>query len=286
MRSNGHPTCCEIASIKITGNPKVTKLDLTGLGQKQVTRLEIAVNDTMVVGVLQRGANLASHLSNDRPIKRTLYLLQPFDSSTIDELHDVKQRPRIFAAAVVADDMGMAQTLQNRHFTTESGTDQLILTNCGVKLFDCHLLPSCLLRGSINRANRPNAQDVAKLKFGTLPKRLHGWLNLHHLHIVPQWNTQTILCQTRSSGSDSTRVLNRHQRLGLNAGNLLDSNASMDLAMASSSSAILPASELLNVDFLVHLGSDDRRCNRCAINCWRTQLQSIVAAYGQNFFKG
>ena len=127
MCADSHPRGRDIAPFKISRDAKVAQFDVSRLCQKQVTRFQVAMNHSIVVGILQCRTYLSSHLNHDGPIESPFLLQEAFNRSTIDQFHHVEQDAVVFTSTVITHDVWMIQTFQNRHFPAEAGSDQRIL---------------------------------------------------------------------------------------------------------------------------------------------------------------
>ena len=92
--------------------PKSESLISPDLGQQQVGRLDVAMDDAGIVGVFERSAKLDGQIGHFAPVESAAGAQLVLQARAADQLHGVEERALFFAIAVQADDVRMPELFQ------------------------------------------------------------------------------------------------------------------------------------------------------------------------------
>ncbi len=120
----------------------------------------------MVVSELEGRADLPGDLDHHRPWKRLSTRQQFLDRPTAYQLHHVVELAVFHTASVIGDDIGVPQTLQDRHLTLKSRSNQRVLADSRVELLDGDQFLRCEVGRDVDRSDRANAQHVPEFVIG------------------------------------------------------------------------------------------------------------------------
>ena len=123
------------------------------------------MDDAVVVGALQRGADLDGGADDDFPVEAGGAAGEEVtNGAAIDELHHVKEVPfGIFATPEIADDVGVGELFEDPHFPPEACTDQRVTADRGVKPFYSHFLAGMAIGRFVDRPGRTDSQHLPEL---------------------------------------------------------------------------------------------------------------------------
>ena len=102
------------------GDPEIRELDLPVLGQQEVGRLDVAVDDPPIVGMSQRPAGLDADLGDLPPREHPAPPQLLFQAAPVDQLHGVEQDPILFAEAEELHDVGVVELPQGLDLDREA----------------------------------------------------------------------------------------------------------------------------------------------------------------------
>lgn len=117
--ANGLSRVRDIRHPEIAGDAEIAKFNLAILRDKQIRRFQVAMDDAIVVGVLQGRRHLPRDGDRFLPGQSAGIFENVFECGSIDQLHHIEKLTIAFAAAVIGDDVGVRQLLQNNHFALE-----------------------------------------------------------------------------------------------------------------------------------------------------------------------
>ncbi len=122
--------------VQVLGDPEIGQLDLAVGRDHQVRRLQIAVDDAMLVGVVQRVADLDSQLDHLAPGQVPAILEHFLQGLALDVLHGDVRGAAELAPRQEPDDVGMAELLEDLGFAFEPVADLALLaqTRCSMTL--------------------------------------------------------------------------------------------------------------------------------------------------------
>ena len=95
--------------VEEAGQAEVEDLDDAGAVHEQVGRLDVAVDQAGLVGVLQAEGGLMDVVGGANRVKRAAALDQVLEADAVDVLHDEEVEFAVPVHVVGADDVGMAQ---------------------------------------------------------------------------------------------------------------------------------------------------------------------------------
>src|SRR5690606_14449879 len=118
-----------------TRNAEIDQLDLARVGYQHVVRREIAMNDQVLMGKLNRPPDLAEHRQTRRP--RTFLRGKPFaQSPAFDEFHhDVGLAVGSFPAVVESRDIWVVELREDLAFASKP-IEQRLDQDAGLDDFD------------------------------------------------------------------------------------------------------------------------------------------------------
>ena len=99
--------------------PKSVSLIVLFDGEQQVGRLEVAMDDSRGVGMLEGHGDLDAVVDDVLPLELALLLDDAIERAAGDQLHRVPALVAAGAAAVVANDVRMLELLEDLHFALE-----------------------------------------------------------------------------------------------------------------------------------------------------------------------
>ena len=124
--ADGPPGRRQRGRLCVASNSKVAEFKPAVFSQKQVGRLEIAMDDAVVVGVFKCQGDLARLFDRLFPGISSLLLQQLFDAATVHVFHGVEVLRLVLAPAIIADDVVVAELAEDGHFALEAANELLI----------------------------------------------------------------------------------------------------------------------------------------------------------------
>ena len=100
-------------AVQVLGDPEIGQLELAVAGDHQVRWFEIPMHDAQLVGVMQGVAELDRQFDDLPPGKLPTLLENPLESDPLDELHGEVGRALEAAPRQPANDVGMAELLED-----------------------------------------------------------------------------------------------------------------------------------------------------------------------------
>ena len=148
----------ERGRIQVLGDTEVGQLDLAVRGYHQVGRLQVAVHDSVLVGVMERLADLDPKLDHLAPRHRSAIGEHILQGDPLDELHRDVGGPFVAPDGQEADDVGVAKLLKNLRLAVEPLDNLLARIQFAGDNLDGGR-PSVLFVGrAIDDPHRPRAQ--------------------------------------------------------------------------------------------------------------------------------
>ena len=105
-------------------------------GQHDVRRLQVAVDDAAVVGVLQGRDDLQGQVEHLRPRQPAPLAEDRLAIPAVDVLHRVEEQPVVAAGLEEMDDVGMVELPQGLDFALEPGDEDVVSGQVGVEHLD------------------------------------------------------------------------------------------------------------------------------------------------------
>ena len=145
-----------------TSNTKIGDLDFALRGQHDISRLDIAVDDTLGMGVTQSVQYLQKYLENLRQgqgfvLKEYIAQRPPLDILHLNESGSLR-----LIVATDSDDIRMLQTGERHCFPLKICRQQLIRGDLGMEHFKRHLTADIILR-QVNRTKPTFSQQLDNL---------------------------------------------------------------------------------------------------------------------------
>ena len=135
------------------GNAEVGQLHRPFRIHQQIGGLEISVNDSAVVRVLERLANIDADLDRFPPLD-ALSARQPFlQRFAVDRLHHIEENSVLLAPAEQLHNVGVAKFLERFDFAGKPISKIFVLRQTGRQGFDRCLLSRFVVRSQINRTH-------------------------------------------------------------------------------------------------------------------------------------
>ena len=158
--SAGRGQTCEA---KQSGNAKVCNLDLIVRCQQQIGRLNIPVNNTVVVGVLERPASLHADVQRFFPIESSRGVQFLFQTRTIDEFHRIEERAIVMLApSQETNDSVVLQDLERFDLGLKPLAESFGRRQLRAERLDGNPLPRVLIDGLVYRAHSSFADPPAE----------------------------------------------------------------------------------------------------------------------------
>ena len=148
--------------------PQVEDLHLAGGGQHQVRRLDVAMDQFVLVGALEPQRRLADDFAS---VGYPQWAASPHhlvQVQAVEQFHDEEAGPGDFAGVVGMDDIGMLHRPDGLHFPLEAGDGLCILKPSLGQYLDRHMAIQFGVQGLVNRAHAPRAKLFQELVFAEL----------------------------------------------------------------------------------------------------------------------
>ena len=152
----------EPRAVQIAGQAEVADLHAAVLGQKQVGRLQVAVDHADLMGVFQCGANLHRTLDRLAPRQPAPLPQHVLERAAVDQLHGEVDAVVGQAAVVVADDVRMVELLDDGHFADEAALQVRLGGRVGLQELDDGGLARLAVPRAIHVAHRARRQQLAQ----------------------------------------------------------------------------------------------------------------------------
>jgi hypothetical protein len=158
-RPQGPPGGGQGRGVEVLGDPEVGQLDLALCGDHQVRRLEVAVDHALLVRVVQRVADLDGQVDHLAPGERAALAEDVVEGHPVDVLHREIRGPAVPPEGQEADDVGVAELLEDRGLATEALVGLALLAGLAADDLDGGGPARRLVDRPIDHAHRAGAED-------------------------------------------------------------------------------------------------------------------------------
>ena len=132
--------------------PKSASFTWSLVGEEDVGRLDVAMDDAVVVGVLERAAELDGDVGDLAPVEAPAGLELVFEAAAVDQLHRIEEDAVLLAVAVEPDDAFVAERFERFDLGLEAFAEALGLCQVRAEGLDRDVLAG--LR--VGRLRRPS----------------------------------------------------------------------------------------------------------------------------------
>ena len=153
----GHFVVLSVCALE-AGQAQVEDLHLPGGRDHQVRRLDVAVDQPVLVGVLQPEGRLPDQLAGVGDRQRPAVLHQLIEVQAVDEFHHQELRAVDLAGVECADDVRMVNRADDLHLALEAGDGLRVIEQPLRQDFQGHGLVELDVPGPIDRAHAAFAQ--------------------------------------------------------------------------------------------------------------------------------
>ncbi len=161
----------DLTRSQIQCDAKVAQLDRAVFRQIQVGRLQIPVNDSVVMSVLQCRANLPAAFGCFLPRQMPSTCQNILQRASFNELHGIEELSVGFAAIEVCDYVRVSETLEDQDFAFESLTYQRIVRDARVQQFESNTRSAFAVSGMKDRTDGSRADLIAEFEISKLTPR-------------------------------------------------------------------------------------------------------------------
>jgi hypothetical protein len=132
--------------------------------EEEIARLEVAMDDAMVVGVLQGRRDLHGVGGRLRPGERSPLLEAIFECPMVEQLHCIEELPIEVASPKMPHDMRVIEPFHERDFSLETTHHVGVPRNARVEEFNGDRVVEIGARGAKHHPDCPSADALPKRK--------------------------------------------------------------------------------------------------------------------------
>ena len=141
-----------------TGQAHVENFDHARPVEHQVGRLDVAVDQPGLVGVLQSQGGLADVVGGAEGVHRPSLLDDPVQGAAVDVLHDQEMHPAVPVHVIAADDVGVAELGDGPGLAVEAFQGRGLPDPRGGEHLDGHAVAHDPVLAQVDLAHAPGAQ--------------------------------------------------------------------------------------------------------------------------------
>ena len=154
--------------LECSGDPEVHDLDVTLGGEHDVRRLDVAVDDAVAMGVLERSEDSGDDVEGLVDGECAVFIEDFAQRLTLDVFHDDEGHGHgratgfdefLFTRIVDGDDSGVIETGRGLRLALEAGVERGIAGEIGAQKFDGHATPETVVDALMHFCHAPTAEE-------------------------------------------------------------------------------------------------------------------------------